>query len=231
MTSAALDLSWNGPQGTRRFAAAIKSLVVAGWTGRDRAAMEAHIAELERLGVARPKSTPIFYRVAASLLTTADAIQVAGGDTSGEIEPVLLSLADGLWVTVGSDHTDRKIETMGVTVSKQLCAKPVSAALWRYEEVAAHWDRLVLRAHAVRGGRRELYQEGPVARIRHPEELMAMYLGRRAFLPPGTAMLCGTLKVAGEIAPAEAFEIALEDPVLGRRLEHRYRIETLPVEG
>jgi len=30
---------------------------------------------------------------------------------------------------------------------------------------------------------------------------------------------------------AEAFEVALEDPVLGRRLTHTYRIETLPVEG
>ena len=73
---------------------AIGDLVVAGWTGRDKAAMEAHIVELEELGVPRPKTTPIFYRVAASLLTTADAIQVPGGDSSGEVETVILSLED-----------------------------------------------------------------------------------------------------------------------------------------
>ena len=44
--------------------AAIKSLVIAGWTGRNVAALEAHIKELEAIGVKRPKTVPIFYRVA-----------------------------------------------------------------------------------------------------------------------------------------------------------------------
>jgi hypothetical protein len=87
--------------------AEIENLVIAGWTGRDAAAVEKHIRELEKIGVKRPSRTPIFYRVAASLLTTADAIQVAGHDSSGEVEFVMLSLADGLWVGVGSDQTDR----------------------------------------------------------------------------------------------------------------------------
>ena len=76
------------------------SLVVAGWTGRDGAAMEAHIAELEKLGVPRPKSTPIFYRTAASLLTQKPVIEVVGGHSSGEVEPVLFNLPSGLWVGV-----------------------------------------------------------------------------------------------------------------------------------
>ena len=33
---------------------AISHAVIAGWTGRDREAMEKHIAELEALGVPRP---------------------------------------------------------------------------------------------------------------------------------------------------------------------------------
>ena len=49
--------------------AAIRSLVVAGWTGRNVAALEAHIKELEAIGVKRPKTVPIFYRVARALLT------------------------------------------------------------------------------------------------------------------------------------------------------------------
>ena len=53
----------------------------------------------------------------------ATEIEVSGPDTSGEVEYVLVQRPDGLWVTVGSDHTDRKAETVGVSLSKQLCAK------------------------------------------------------------------------------------------------------------
>jgi hypothetical protein len=217
--------------GARPLAAEIQNLVIAGWTGRDAAAVEKHIAELERLGVKRPKTTPIFYRVAASLLTTAPLIEVAGADSSGEVEPVVVSLADGLWVGVGSDHTDRKAEAISVTVSKQLCAKPVSGHLWPFDEVSAHWDRLILRSHATISGARRLYQEGPVAALRPPPELMSKYLNGQRLLPAGTAMFCGTLAVHGEIVPAAKFDIELDDPVLGRRLSHAYEIKLLPVEG
>jgi Protein of unknown function (DUF2848) len=216
--------------GARPLAAAIDRLVIAGWTGRDAAAVEAHIAELERLGVRRPRTTPIFYRVAAMLLTTTSAIEVAGGDSSGEVEPVLVSLADRLWVGVGSDHTDRKLEASGVTLAKQVCAKPLAPVLWPFDEVEDHWDALVLRAHAVVAGQRRLYQEGPVALLRPPQELMRLY-GGAPHLAAGTAMFCGTLAVAGGISPAERFELALEDPVLGRRIAHSYDIRALPVEG
>jgi hypothetical protein len=48
--------------------------VIAGWNGRDEAALGKHIRELEELGVKPPKTTPIFYRVAADLLTQASTI-------------------------------------------------------------------------------------------------------------------------------------------------------------
>ena len=208
----------------------INKLVVAGWTGRDQAALEAHISELEALGIARPKSTPIFYRVAASLLTNAERIEVIGGDSRGEVEVIAYALADGVWLGLGSDHTDRKAQAIGVTLSKQLCAKPVSARLWRMSDVAPHWDRLVLRSHVRRDGKRRLYQEGPVATMRPPEELIRLYCGGGA-LPAGTAMFCGTLAVHGAIEGGEFFEMELEDPVLARKLTHAYRVERLPVEG
>jgi len=88
------------------------------------------------------------------LLTQAPKVEVLGPDSSGEIEPVIVSLADGLWVTVGSDHTDRKAETVGIALSKQLCVKPLANVLWKLDEVAAHWDELFLRAHVVIGGER-----------------------------------------------------------------------------
>jgi hypothetical protein len=201
----------------------VNHLVIAGWTGRDEAALQKHIKELEAIGVKPPKTTPIFYRVAASLFTHATAIEVSGPDTSGEVEYVLLQKPDGLWVTVGSDHTDRKAETIGVSLSKQLCAKVACPDAWPYAEVRPHWDKLVLRAWA--DG--DLYQEGPVTAMRSAEDLTQRYGG----LVPGAVMFCGTLAAKGGIRPATVFRIELEDPVLKRRLQHEYRIHVLPVEG
>ena len=203
--------------------AGIDELVIAGWTGRDEQALRKHIRELEELGVKPPTTTPIFYRVAASLLTFSNEVQVSGSDTSGEVEFVLLAKPDGLWVTVGSDHTDRKAETIGVTLSKQLCAKPTAPDAWRYDEVKPHWERLMLRSWT--DGK--LYQEGPVTAMRSPEDLMKRYGG----LKVGYAMFGGTLAAIGGIRGGERFKMELEDPVLRRKLSHEYRIQVLPVEG
>ena len=210
--------------------AAVKNLVIAGWTGRNVAALEAHIKELEALGVKRPRSVPIFYRVAAQLLTNAAAIEVMADKSSGEVEFVLYALDDGMWIGVGSDHTDRKAETIGVTLSKQMCAKPVGSRLWRYDEVKPHWDKLVLRSYVPDGGKRRLYQEGPVTTMRAPEELIKLYTGGDR-LAPGTAMFCGTFAVHGDVSYSGSFDMELEDPVLGRKLTHSYQIVSLPDEG
>ena len=198
------------------------NVVIAGWTGRDEVALRKHIKELEEIGVKPPKTTPIFYRVAANLLTTEKEIQVSGPDTSGEVEFVMIATLGGLKVAVGSDHTDRKAETIGVSLSKQLCAKPVSAQSWRYSEVKPHWEKLVLRSWADV----ELYQEGPVTAMRSPEDLMGRYP-----LKPGYVMFCGTLAAKGGIRPADVFRMELEDPVRRKKLAHEYRIHILPVEG
>jgi hypothetical protein len=210
--------------------AAIKNLVIAGWTGRNVAALEAHIKELEAIGVKRPKSVPIFYRVARALLTTQDSIEVMADKSSGEVEFVLFALDDGLWVGLGSDHTDRKAETVGVTLSKQLCGKPVGDRLWRYDDVRPHWDKLKLRSFVPDDGKRRLYQEGPVTNMRSPEELIRLYTGGDK-LAPGTAMFCGTFAVHGEISYSGMFDMELEDPVLERKLTHSYKIVSLPDEG
>ena len=199
----------------------VRELVIAGWTGRDEQSLRKHIRELEALGVKPPKTTPIFYRVSAHLLTFSDQIQVSGPDTSGEVEFVLLQGSE-LRVALGSDHTDRKAETIGVSLSKQLCAKPVSRESWRYDEVKPHWERLMLRSWT--DG--ELYQEGPVTAMRSPEDLMSRYP-----LKPGYAMFCGTLAAKDGIRGGERFTMELEDPVLKRKLSHEYRIHVLSVEG
>ncbi len=209
---------------------AVHMAVMAGWTGRDPVARDKHIAELEAIGVARPATTPIYYRVSASRLTTAQRIEVSGETTSGEVEFVLVSEADGLWVGLGSDHTDRKLETYSVTLSKQICDKPVAPELWAFEEVHGHWDDLILRSWIDEGGEPRLYQEGAVSNMLSPERIIAGFAGSGG-LTAGTVMFGGTLAAKGGIRRAGRFSCELHDPVLGRRITHAYDIVTLPLAG
>jgi hypothetical protein len=209
----------------------VTHLVLAGWAGRNQTAVEAHIHELEALGMPRPSRTPIFYRAAASLVTTATSIQVVGEETSGEVEFVIVPRADGLWIGLGSDHTDRALETTSVALSKQMCAKVVAPTLWRFEDLAPHWDAIELRSWAHRGGAREIYQEGAFASILPVNDLISRYATDRETLEFGGALFSGTIATVHQIGPADEFEMEMNDPVLGRRISHHYRVETLPVNA
>ncbi len=228
-SSVALPVELVSSEGAQSALLSIADAVIAGWTGRDAEALENHIRELEKLGVPRPASTPIFYRVAASRLTVAGEIQVVGENSSGEIEAVYVQHNGALWVGLGSDHTDREVETYGVTVSKQVCEKPVAPTWWPYSELEKHWDQIKLRSYAINEGERTLYQEGTVAAMLPPEDLIARY--SETGLADGTLMFGGTLATLGEVVPAERFEMVLEDPVLNRKIEHGYSVKTLPIRG
>src|ERR1700733_11668073 len=180
----------------------IATLIVAGWTGRDEAALRHHIEELAAIGVPRPSSVPVFYRNATLNVTQTSRLQVLGPDTSGEAEPV------------------------GIALSKQLCGKPVGGELWLLDDVVGHWDQIKLRAFATIDGRRVAYQDGTLAGMRTPADLISRW-GKP--LSSGTVMFCGTLAAIGGIRPASRFEVELEDPVLGRTLRHAYDIDALPV--
>ncbi|MEM1066796.1 MAG: DUF2848 domain-containing protein [Pseudomonadota bacterium] len=202
----------------------ITHAVVAGWTARDRAAVDHHIEELASLGVAPPSKVPLYYRVAQGLLTQDSAIEVVGADSSGEIEPLVVRAEGTLWLGLASDHTDRALEATSVALSKQVCAKPICGALWRFEEVAGHLDRLELSCEIEEAGGWVVYQAGTLAAIRPLDELIA-----GAPLQEGGAMLCGTLAAIGGVRPATAYRMQLGDPVLGRALTFEYRVTALPV--
>lgn len=232
--SVSLSFSVHDAAGVSSLAVAPETLIIAGWTGRDAAAIEHHIEELAAVGVPRPSAVPLFYRASPDLLVQGPAIQALGAESSGEVEPVIVAHGGELWVTLGSDHTDRKVEAYSVAVSKQLCAKPIASDAWRLADVTDHWDRLVLRSRAVIDGEAVPYQEGPVAGIRPPRDLIERWHrgeGRDggATLPDGTVMFCGTLGAIGGVRPASRFEMEIEDPVLGRTIRHAYDIQALPV--
>ena len=208
----------------------IDQAVIAGWTGRDPVARDKHIAELEAVGIARPATTPIYYRCSARRLTTDEVIEVCGGDSSGEVEFVLIGWQGRMLVGLGSDHTDRKVESYNVTVSKQMCDKPMSPLLWQLDDVIGHWDQMILRSWAWFDGQRTLYQEGTLDAMLPVAELIERGFGKPN-LPDGCAMFGGTFAAKGGIRPSVRFEYELEDPVLKRKLSHAYDVIVLPVRG
>jgi hypothetical protein len=226
-----LPLTVETRDGPRPLIATIESTVIAGWTGRDKAAMEHHMAELEAIGIKRPASTPVYYRIGCTRLTSHHEIEASGEDSSGEVEAVLIQSGGETYVGLGSDHTDRKVEAYGITVSKQMCDKPIGGAVWLFAEVAPHWDELKLRSYAEGPGPKRLYQEGKLSAMLPVAELIKGFTKGAGQLPEGTLMFCGTLPAIGGIKPARAFTLELEDPVLQRTLRHVYRVLPLPIAG
>lgn len=237
MTAPLYFVCESAPQGeplrTEVQAVTPSQFIIAGWTGRDAAAIAHHIHELERIGVPAPSAVPLYYRASASLLTQDPQIEVLGEHSSGEAEPVLFFAAGEWWLTVGSDHTDRQVETYSIAVSKQVCPKPLAAQAWRWSDVSAYQDELVLQSRILEGGQWVDYQRGSLAAIR---PLAGLRDGFHAAAPAavGSFMCCGTLGAIPNaqgvgIRAAEQMEIALHDPRRGRSIVHRYRVTTLPV--
>lgn len=206
----------------------IDTLIVAGWAGRDAAAIEHHIEELALLGISPPSAVPLYYRIADNQLTQAEHVQVVGPSSSGEVETFVFAAGGEMYVSIASDHTDRKLEAHSIALSKQACVKPIGTQAWRLSDVADYWDELVIRSYIEENGATVLYQEGALASLRTPLDLIARYTQGAALLPDGAGMTCGTVGAIGGIRPAQSFTMELFDPRRQRTLRHRYDVEVLP---
>lgn len=214
----------------REIALADPLVVVAGFTGRDAAAVERHIAELGAMGVPRPERVPALYPVPNWLLRPhGDTVQVAGRETSGEVEPVLIRTSDGdLYVTVGSDHTDRRIERESFQLAKQVCPKVIGDVAWPFVDVEEQWDELVLESRAGEEGR--LYQRDVAGTLLSVADVLELTAGR----VPQTngrelVVFLGTVPMKGEVRADPRFAARLEDPVHGRSLTCGYEVEVIDV--
>lgn len=199
------------------------ALVIAGYTGRDAAAVQRHIDELAAHGVEPPPAVPMLWPLPAYLLAVAgDGLEVPFATSCGEAEPVLIRTAAGeLFVTVGSDQTDREVERASVLLSKLVCPKIVAAEAWPFAEVAAGWDGLRLRSLA--GG--ALYQDGPASLIRRPEELLALVDERAVAAGRALVLFCGTVPLLdGAFRFDRSFAAELEDASRGRALRCAYSV-------
>jgi hypothetical protein len=202
--------------------------LLAGYTGRDQATVRAHVAELAAHGIAAPERVPTVYPVPGTRVCVADAISVHGLDTSGEGEFVMYRHGDRLLIGVASDHTDRGLEGYSIVKAKQCSDKPVGQTWWDYADLADGWDRIVLQADALIDGTWQPYQQGPLADMLTPADILAE-VDRRAAPAAGDAVFSGTLPViGGEFRPSEEFRVTLTDPATDRQISCRYRIDVLP---
>lgn len=197
-------------------------LVVAGYTGRDEESVKKHIDELAAIGVPPPASFPTFFELDSAILTQEPEIVVAGANTSGEVEPVLVRAAGRLYLGVGSDHTDRDIERTDITESKACCPKPVSSRLVAFDSV----DFDAIEAECTVDGVR--YQHGLLSALRVPTDVLALYDERSGRGDRDVVMYGGTLPlIGGAFVPGYRWTLSLKLPG-GAELRHSYATSVQP---
>lgn len=203
---------------------ALEAMIVAGYTGRDREAVLHHIHELEEIGVAPPPYVPFYWRFPPWLAMTTDRVVVAGANTSGEAELCLLVDGDEMFVTVGSDHTDRSAEAIDVGMSKAICPKPIGGSAFQVAAIGDRWSELVLRSWLVEDGDERLYQEGVCANLVPPLELLA---GMPFERPRCFSLFTGTVPAIGGVRPGSRFRAELFDPQNDASVSLSYDIVSL----
>ncbi|MBI3328109.1 MAG: DUF2848 family protein [Nitrospinae bacterium] len=96
-----------------------RHLILGGYTGRDREHVQRHIDELVAAGIPAPASVPELYPGHAAAIQIGGVLPAGSGWSSGEVEYVLFVTAQGVYVGVGSDHTDRALERTSIVAAKQ----------------------------------------------------------------------------------------------------------------
>jgi uncharacterized protein DUF2848 len=198
-----------------------EKLVVAGYTGRDEAAVAEHIAELAAIGVPAPERVPAFYDLDPALVTSAEEVPVSGPMTSGEVEPVLIRHGGRFFLGVGSDHTDRDLERADIGLSKAACPKPLGGTVAAIgpEDWPRVWDDITLESTVDERG----YQRGSAGTLREPGDLLARLTEAVGEIAGDFVLYCGTVPVlGGEFFAGESWRIRLEVPG-GPSLTHGYR--------
>lgn len=223
-----LELFVNGDTTAAPLRFAVRRIINAGYTGRDQAAVQAHIDELKAIGVPAPAKIPTYFPKAAALLTTDDGFEAIDRENTGEAEYVLLIAEDGIYVGVGSDHTDRGLEKTNIPKGKQMCPNFISRNIWRYEDVKDQWDRMQMRSW-IDGDRKTLLQETTLDAFMTPEDLLARVkdlLG--GTLEPGTVIFSGTVSALIDGYPfSDQFECELLEPETGKTLVCKYHIHMI----
>jgi 4-hydroxyphenylacetate 3-monooxygenase len=207
----------------------IRRMYNFGSATRDPETAVAHQQEVAKSGIhiAFDVPAPRIYPIALHALTTDDQVYVQTERTSGEVE-IVVHVADRIYVGVGSDHTDRAMETVSIPGSKQACANHLAPVFWPYEEIRDAWDGCVLRSWV--DGR--LYQEVGVDAFLKPEDIVEVLRARVSGVPERDfTIFCGTIvSVDKALGYGKSWRYALDAPGTGRRIEASYDVVDILAE-
>ena len=215
-------------QGTEDVTLDISGIYNIGYAGRNQDVVRAHVDELKELGVAAPNHVPTIYPVGSKGICCEDSVEGYHDETSGEVEYALIVSGGRKYVTVGSDHSDRKLEAFSVPLAKAICPNMTCDTVWPFEEVEDHFDQIEMRSYVTKDGVRSLYQDGTLAEILGPADQTALveeFLGRKM---ENEVIFSGTLPTKDGMVYGERFEYEMVDPVLNRKLSGGYDLVRLP---
>jgi len=210
---------------TRAIEYEAKKLLLGGFTGKDKQAIIRHVEELKAKGIKieLPEKIPVFFKGSPYLLTTGNIIEVPGKETSGEVEYVIMTAEGGkIYITIGSDHTDRELEKVSIQKSKWVCPKVLSPKVWDYDDIKDHWNRIEMHSYIFENGKRELYQSGKLGDILDPVEILREAGHTKE---EGWVVYSGTLPALRGVVYTDNFEVCLFDPVLNRKIVHKYIVK------
>ena len=216
--------------GTKTIEVTFDKVFAIGYAGRDVAKTMEHIKELEeQLGVPAPKRIPTIFQCSNYVLSQEEDILFLGDQTCGEVEYVIVTQGDAIYIGLGSDHTDRKLEGVSVPKAKQICAKPISRKLWDYREIKDHWDSITLRSFQLIDGQKVAYQDGGVKDILKVEENLKE-LRERVGDIYNAVIFSGTVPLLKGFLYGQKFFCEMSDPVLKRKNEFSYGVSVIPEE-
>lgn len=206
------------------------NIFAIGYAGRSIEKTMEHIRELERnLGVPAPKKIPTIFQCSNNTLTQEEAIHFVSEKTCGEVEYVIVLKEDHVFIGLGSDHTDRELESASVPKAKQVCAKPICGGLWEYEDMKGHWDDIRLRSYQTVDGAEILYQDGKLGDIL-PVETILHELKSRVGDIGNAVIFSGTVPLKDGFKYGSCFRYEMVDEKLGRTLSAKYDVLVISEE-
>ena len=202
----------------------VSHVVNCGLTGPEEE-VQRHAAELEKDGISVPDELPAMFPLPRQYLLQESEIDVLSPNTSGEVEFLLIPSEDEIYVGVGSDHTDRALETDDIPVSKAVCPNVSGESFWKLSDVERHWDTLRLRSWTGVDGDVVSYQDAPLDRLMGPRELLDEVEERITEPVPGLVIFSGTVStINAELIHGDFFAAQLYDPVRDRSLTVEYQV-------
>ncbi len=209
----------------------VKQLVHCGRTARNSNQPSTHVALAPGSGVnSKPVPGPIAFLVPAVNATNAHKVQAYDNNNNAEVEPVILfDEKENVYITVGSDHADRSLESTAGAKSKLWSPKVMSNEAWYYQEIKDHWDKIVLSLWGFPEGKRQPYMNSPVQVILPLESILQIAKEKCKLSDfKNTVLFCGSVPFLTEDhmwGPAWDFEMF--DPVLNRKILHHYDVEVV----